>query len=167
MAGVGLGTMCQAFLGYMLIIGLNASVETFVSQASGAKNMHLCGVYLNRGRFIMTCAFIPATMALLYIEPLLVHLGQDPEISAYAQQYVKVYMPGLYLQLFNDLQRKFLNSLGKNAIPLISQCIATVFHVLFSYIFITYLGYGIIGTGISGILTNSITCIVNLVYSYK
>jgi len=30
MAGVGLGNMCKAFLGYMLIIGINSTIEILI-----------------------------------------------------------------------------------------------------------------------------------------
>lgn len=84
LAGVGLANMTQAFMGYMFIIGLNSSIETFVSQAAGAKNMKLCGVYLNRGRFIMTCVFIPISILLLQVENVLIGLGQNPMVARYA-----------------------------------------------------------------------------------
>ena len=77
LAGVGLGNMTMAFLGYMVIVGLNSSIETFVSQAAGAKNMELCGVYLNRGRYIMTCAFIPICIVLMQAKSILLFFGQD------------------------------------------------------------------------------------------
>ena len=75
LAGVGLGNMTMAFLGYMVMIGLNSSIETFVSQAAGAKNMELCGVYLNRGRFVMTCAFVPISIVLMQSYPILIYFG--------------------------------------------------------------------------------------------
>lgn len=84
LAGVGLANMTQAFLGYMFIIGLNSSIETFVSQAAGANNMKLCGIYLNRGRFIMTCAFIPISILLLQVENVLIGLGQNVMVAGYA-----------------------------------------------------------------------------------
>lgn len=42
-----------------VFIGLNASQEMFTSQAFGAGNLRLCGIYLNRGRFILMAFFIP------------------------------------------------------------------------------------------------------------
>jgi len=51
----------------------------------------------------MTVAFIPIYIILLYTEELLILMGQDPVISAYADIYLRYYLPGLYLQLFNDL----------------------------------------------------------------
>ena len=38
--------------------GLNCAQETLTSQAFGANNLRLCGIYLNRGTVILTLFFI-------------------------------------------------------------------------------------------------------------
>jgi Na+-driven multidrug efflux pump len=43
---VGLGDMFIKIFGVGTFFGLNSSVETLVSQAYGAGNLHMCGVYL-------------------------------------------------------------------------------------------------------------------------
>ena len=75
------------------------------------------------------------------------------------------YLPGLYILGLNDCQRRFLNSLGKNSVPLISQMVAIAFHLLWSYLFVNKLGYGIEGTGIAGTLTNSTALLMNYGYT--
>ena len=45
-----------------LMIGLNSAQETLTSQAYGARNLHLCGVYLNRGIFLLIAFCIPFAM---------------------------------------------------------------------------------------------------------
>ena len=102
LAGVGLGNMTMAFLGYMVMVGLNSSIETFVSQAAGAKNLELCGVYLNRGRFIMTCAYVPISFVLMQSKSILLYFGQDPKVAEYASTYILCYLPGLYILGLND-----------------------------------------------------------------
>ena len=57
--------MVQNIFGLAIIYGLNSSVDTLVSQAAGGGNLELCGVYLNRGRYIMTCAFVPISIVLM------------------------------------------------------------------------------------------------------
>ena len=42
-----------------LLVGLNAAQETLTSQAFGANDYKLCGVYLNRGILILIAFFIP------------------------------------------------------------------------------------------------------------
>jgi len=119
LAGVGVGNMVINFVGMSTIIGFNGALETLVSQAYGAENMQLCGVYLNRARFVLCLVYIPIIFILLNTERCLVAIGQDPTISKYAEQYVVAYIPGLMIAGFNDAQRRFLNMMGKSDIPMI------------------------------------------------
>jgi multidrug resistance protein, MATE family len=48
LAAVGLGNMFINISAFALFFGMNAALETLVSQAYGAKNLPLCGVYLWR-----------------------------------------------------------------------------------------------------------------------
>jgi Na+-driven multidrug efflux pump len=64
------------------------------------------------------------------------------------------FLPGLFIQAHVDIHRRFLNSIGKNSIPMISLFIGIFFHLIFSWFFVLYLKMGITGTGIAGILMN-------------
>jgi MATE family multidrug resistance protein len=85
LAGVGLGEVALSFLGQVFLMGLNNGIQTLVAQAHGGGNLHLCGVYLNRGRFLITVFIIPLAILLLKTEPILVYLGQDEKSSYFAQ----------------------------------------------------------------------------------
>ena len=54
------------------------ALDTLISQAYGAKSYELCGVYLNRARFVTTVIFIPIIFVSMEIENVLVYLGQNP-----------------------------------------------------------------------------------------
>ena len=103
MAGVGLGDVALTFLGQYALLGLNNAIETLVAQAAGAKNLHLAGVYLNRGRVLLTFFLIPLSVLYFYIERILLYLGQEAEASKYAQQYALYFLPGLYMMLLGDI----------------------------------------------------------------
>ena len=64
MAGVGMGNMIINMLGLSLICGMNGAMETLVSQSYGSNNLQLCGIYLNRGRFVMVALFVPVLIIL-------------------------------------------------------------------------------------------------------
>ena len=97
LSGVGLANMSMAFLVYMLMMGLNSALDTLISNAAGAGNVQLCGVYLNRGRFILCCVFTPLILAMVNVESILLFFKQDKDVAKYAGHYVLVYMPGLFL----------------------------------------------------------------------
>ena len=71
-------------IGLSIVIGLNSALETYVSQAAGAKNLELCGVYLNRARVITLLLAIPVTAILLNAKTILVAIKQDPDVAEYS-----------------------------------------------------------------------------------
>ena len=74
-AAVGLGNMTVNVACFAFIIGLNSALQTLISQASGAGQIELCGVYKLRGQFIITVVFIPILCVLVNSERILVALG--------------------------------------------------------------------------------------------
>ena len=62
MAAVGLTNVTVMIFILSIMIGLNAAQETLTSQAFGYGNYHMCGNYLNRGRFILMAFFIPCAL---------------------------------------------------------------------------------------------------------
>jgi Na+-driven multidrug efflux pump len=58
-------------MGLTIIEGVNSALDTFISQAYGANNYQLCGVYLNRGRFVMTLLFLPIIFISFNIQEIL------------------------------------------------------------------------------------------------
>ena len=97
LAGVGLGNVIMNVLGLSVIFGMNGALETLVSQAYGRGNLQLCGVYLRRGRLIMTLFFIPIAVILSQVNLILQLIGQDKMVAMYAQQYTLAFLPGMYL----------------------------------------------------------------------
>ena len=47
LSGVGLGNMTNNLCALSIIMGFNSALDTLVSQAAGAGNIELSGVYLN------------------------------------------------------------------------------------------------------------------------
>ena len=97
LAGVGLGFTINHMLGLCIIMGMSNAMDTLISQAYGAGNLTLCGMYLNRARVITTIAFIPVTIVLLNAKTLLLFLGQDPATAEVASTYTRWMIPALFL----------------------------------------------------------------------
>ena len=96
LAGVGLATTAINIFLFVPIWGMNGTVETLVSQAFGANNIHLCGVYVNRGRLINLVMFVPLAILLCFSESILVQFGQDAQVSVYASKYIMLCLPGTF-----------------------------------------------------------------------
>ena len=92
-----MGNIAINMLGVSVFFGFNGALDTLVSQAMGSKDLHLCGIYLNRGRIINTLVFIPVFLAFCLSGRILKALGQDPQVADYAYAYIMAYSPGIYL----------------------------------------------------------------------
>ena len=77
------------------------------------------------------------------------------------------YLPGLFMYSMGDLQRRFLNSCGFTGVPLICQFISIALHAFWLFLFTRYNEFGIIGIGMAGVLTNSISTLLMVLYSWK
>lgn len=118
LAGVGLGNMIINIFGMSVFLGMNGALETFVSQAYGNGKLYMCGVYLNRARFIISLMFLPMYLVLSQGEAILVSIGQDKEVAHYAFVYIKTLLPGLFFMAHFDCVRRFLNCFRKSYIPM-------------------------------------------------
>ena len=87
LAVVGLTNTCSQIMVHLLLIGLNSAQETLTSQAYGANNLHLTGIYLNRGRVIVTVFFfLFAVWPYCFGEQIFLFLGMDAEVSKMTQR---------------------------------------------------------------------------------
>ena len=64
--------------------GINGIIETKASQAFGAGEYRLCGEALNRGQLLITLVMIPLAILALFLGPILVAIGQDPNVAIFA-----------------------------------------------------------------------------------
>ena len=96
LAVVGLTSFCCHVMVFSFMIGLNSAQETLTSQAYGAQNLHLCGVYLNRGIFILITFFVPfALVPCFFGESILLALGQNAEVSRLCQVQIRSMIPSI------------------------------------------------------------------------
>lgn len=81
-AGVGMANMIINIMGLSTMFGLNSALETLVSHSVGCRKYALCGIYLNRSRFIILAFSVPVVIMLLHAEPILIALKQDKKVAA-------------------------------------------------------------------------------------
>lgn len=110
--------------------------------------------------------FLPITILLMNVESILLAIEAcSPEVASYTEEYIMAFLPGMFIMAHTDLHRRFLNSLGKNNVPMLCLTFGTLTHFLWCNIFVTKLQLGITGIGISLIITNTIIFLSQLLYS--
>ena len=76
LAALGLALSCIDIFVIFIFIGINSAQETLTSQAFGSLDYQLCGVYLNRGAFILVAFFIPlAVLPSIFAEHIFLSIG--------------------------------------------------------------------------------------------
>ena len=158
--------MTKVLLGSTILVGVNGSIETYVSQAAGAKEKKLAGTYLNQGRIILCFFFIPIALILSCTEKTMVMLGQDKEVAQYAQQFVVMSLPSVVLSGLNDSQKKFLNCFKKNYVPMVTNAVNVLLYPVILYIFVFQLNLGIVGLAMTDNISTFLTLLCNLVYTW-
>ena len=74
-AAIGLANSILCIFGQYFMLGFLVPLETLTSQAYGAGNMRLCGVYLNRALVLLHIVMVPIFIILWNSEAILLSLG--------------------------------------------------------------------------------------------
>lgn len=78
----------------------------------------MIGVYLNRGRFVITCALVPIIIALWFAEDILIATGQDPLVSHHAAYYIRLMIPQVIISGQDNCMARLFTSCKMAYIPM-------------------------------------------------
>lgn len=157
LAAIGLGNMIQNCIFLAPICGFNSAVETLGSQAVGMGNYALAGVYLNRGRVVVTIVICFLLLLSLNTKSILLLFGQDETVAGHTHNYIMVYMPAMFIFALSDLQRRFLNCFNKNTIPLCAVIISVFIHPFWCWYLAITLDMKITGIALAGLICHLTT----------
>uniref|UniRef100_J3N5P8 Protein DETOXIFICATION n=1 Tax=Oryza brachyantha TaxID=4533 RepID=J3N5P8_ORYBR len=79
-----------------ILLGMASALETLCGQSYGAKQYHMLGIYLQRSWIVLFGCAVVLLPIYLFTTPLLIALGQDPEISAVAGIISRWYIPIMF-----------------------------------------------------------------------
>ena len=166
LAVIGLTSVFCNMLGIALVTGINSAQETLTSQAYGAQNLYLCGVYLNRGFFILLAFYIPiAIVPCMFAEQILIGIGQDAEVSRLAQIQIRAFMPAVLFYGMYDLYKRWLACMRITLAPMLVMIVGTLAHVVLCCILMKVFDMGIIGLAYSSSLSNFAMMATVMIYS--
>jgi len=110
LAAASMGTVYSNVCGCSLLWGLSEAIDTLCSQAYGAKQYRLMGIFLQRGVVILCLASTLASVAFYFTETVLLALGQNPELSKNAAGFVQYQIPGIYSYAVCMAFQRFLSA---------------------------------------------------------
>ncbi|OMO61305.1 Multi antimicrobial extrusion protein [Corchorus olitorius] len=151
---------------YGILLGMSSATETLCGQAFGAKQYHMMGIYLQRSWIINFGAQTVLLPIFIFASPILKFLGEEEDVANQAGYISLWFIPVLYAFLFNVTVQKYLQAQLKNMIIGWLSAISFVLHVLFSWIFVSKLNWGIPGAMTSMIITNWFVVFGEIVYIF-
>ncbi|XBI32872.1 hypothetical protein VPH35_056255 [Triticum aestivum] len=148
LAAASLGNTGVQTFAYGLMLGMGSAVETLCGQAYGAHKYDMLGIYLQRSIVLLGLTAIPLAVMYAFSEPLLLLMGQSPEIARAASIFVYGLIPQIFAYAVNFPIQKFLQA---QSIVLPSAYISTatlILHVLMSWVLIYKVGLGLLGASL-------------------
>ncbi|KAE8707481.1 MATE efflux family protein [Hibiscus syriacus] len=110
LAAASLGNSGIQLLAYGLMLGMGSAVETLCGQAYGALRYGMLGVYLQRSTIVLTLTGVPLMLAYVFSKPILILLGEPPEVASAAAVFVYGLIPQIFAYAVNFPIQKFLQS---------------------------------------------------------
>ncbi|XP_019227271.1 PREDICTED: protein DETOXIFICATION 2-like isoform X2 [Nicotiana attenuata] len=164
LSSVAIATSITNVTGFSLLSGLVGGLETLCGQAFGAQQWQRVGTYTYSAIISLLLVCIPISILWLFMDKLLILMGQDPVISVEASKYSMWLIPALFggailRPIFRYLQIQSL------ILPmLLSAFVVLCLHISLCYLFIFHLGLGKSGAAIA--FSFSIWTFVALLVSY-
>ncbi|XP_022958902.1 protein DETOXIFICATION 55-like [Cucurbita moschata] len=150
--------------GYSILSGLAMGMEPLCSQAFGSHNSSIAFLTLQRTVLILLFASIPIGFLWLNLEPLMLVLHQNPEITRIAAVYCRFAVPDLVLNSLLHPLRIYLRNKGTTWLVMWCNLLAILLHVPIA-IFLTFsLDLGIRGIALSNFIANFNTLFFLLLY---
>ncbi|XP_075079490.1 protein DETOXIFICATION 40-like isoform X2 [Nicotiana tabacum] len=167
LAAASLGNTGIQIFAYGLLLGMGSAVETLCGQAYGARKYDMLGVYLQRSTILLTLTGVLLTLVYVFCKPILIFLGESPEIASAAALFVYGLIPQIFAYAVNFPIQKFLQA---QSIVLPSAYISAatlVLHLVISWVAVFKIGLGLLGASLVLSLSWWIIVIAQFVYILK
>ncbi|KAA8521937.1 hypothetical protein F0562_012749 [Nyssa sinensis] len=129
LAGGTLGFTFANFTGFSVLNGLCAAMEPICGQAYGAKNFRLLHKTLVMTTLLLLLATLPISFLWLNVDKILIHFGQQEDISIIAKKYLFHLLPDLVITSFLCPLKAYLSSQSITVPILLSSALGVAFHV--------------------------------------
>ncbi|WZY76032.1 hypothetical protein YC2023_022416 [Brassica napus] len=154
LAGGSLALAFANITGYSFFSGLTMGVESICSQAFGAKRYNLVMATIKRGIALLLFTSLPVFLLWININKVLKTLKQDEELVSEAHTFLLYSVPDLIAQSFLHPLRVYLRTQSKTLPLSICTAVASVLHLPITFLLVSYLGLGIKGIALSGVVSN-------------
>ncbi|KAM7498290.1 hypothetical protein LguiA_022704 [Lonicera macranthoides] len=167
LAAASLGNTGIQIFAYGLMLGMGSAVETLCGQAYGAHKYDMLGIYLQRSAILLTLTGILMTLIYIFSKPLLIFLGESPEIASAAAIFVYGLIPQIFAYALNFPIQKFLQAQSIVAPSAYISATTLVLHLVLTWVAVYKLGLGLLGSSLVLSLSWWIIVVAQFVYIVK
>ncbi|XP_008229282.1 PREDICTED: protein DETOXIFICATION 12 [Prunus mume] len=164
LSGVAIATSFSIVTGFSLLSGMAGGLETLCGQAYGAKQYQQLGTYTYCAIISLTLVCLPVSLLWIFMEKLLILLGQDPLIAQEAGRYAIWLIPSLFAYAVLQSLVRFFLAQGLIFPMLLSSSLVLLLHIPLCWALVFHLGLGNIGAALSTGLCNWLNTIILLTY---
>jgi MATE family multidrug resistance protein len=160
----------------VIIWGTLSSVSVLIAQAYGEKDPKTIAIVFRDGMLLAALMAVPTVLLLRNLSPLLIMVGQKPELVAIGQAYLDAVSWAMFVDLFSIVLMQFLIGLGHTRSNMIFSFSIMPLNIFFNYVFVfgkfgaPELGVAGIGWGTCAafiILAISLTTFISLKKTYR
>ncbi|PKA58519.1 Protein transparent TESTA 12 [Apostasia shenzhenica] len=150
-----------------IIFGMASALETLSGQAFGAKQKHMLGIYLQRSWIILLLTTIFLVPLFIFTSPILRLLGQQMTITTTAATFSLWFIPLAFSFVFTYTFQIFFQSQSKNSIISYLACLSLALHILFSWLVVSKLSFGVSGAIGSSVIVLWFTIIGEFIFLFS
>ncbi|KAF8392569.1 hypothetical protein HHK36_022914 [Tetracentron sinense] len=152
--------------GYSILSGLAMGMEPVCTQAFGSCNLSLVKLTLQRTILMLLCASLPISLLWINLEPLMLMLHQNPDITRVASLYCQFLLPDLIVNSLLHPLRIYLRSKGTTWPLMWTGLLGALLHLPFTIFLAFTLHFGVPGVAVATFITNFTTLIFLLGYIF-
>ncbi|MFT3674991.1 MAG: MATE family efflux transporter [Chitinophagaceae bacterium] len=149
---------------FVLGIGMTISVSQMVSLAHGRQNDKLVSHYFYNGFLLCALTAVTISLALVFGKNILLHMGQDPEVVAYAMPFMQLMGLSIIPMLLFMTLKQFTDGLQFTRTAMVLSLCGMPLNILLNYLLI-YGNWGfprleLQGAGWSTLITRTLMFVV-------
>ncbi|KAL9185030.1 hypothetical protein ACHAXT_002807 [Thalassiosira profunda] len=134
--------------------GLLTALDTLCSQAHGAAQPQKMGTYAFTSLAIMSAIFLASCVVIWNTSPILIALGQPPEVSELAGVFARYMLPGLPFVYAYEILRKVFQARNEAVPMLIAAVVCNITNITLGYYLVRCTDWGWIGAAIASSVGN-------------
>ncbi|KAB2619802.1 MATE efflux family protein 5-like [Pyrus ussuriensis x Pyrus communis] len=115
--------------GFSLFLGMASALETLCGQAFGAEEFKKVGLHTYTAIFSLTLVCLPLSLIWIFMDKLLILMGQNPDISREARKFTIWLLPGLFAHAALQPLVRYFQAQSLTFPMLVSSVVTLLIHI--------------------------------------